>query len=218
MDRPFPHNDTEVMHTLSYTMLHSYDYHTHGQFFWNFRTELPESRWNYQSAVAEGWIPSEWDTTQTEIADLCIKILADIPIVVPPAAPSDNTRHHLVLLEHMISAALIFLLIVGSMYFIVQAFQGRYQRWFDGYQTIDDETTADGRGTPPIVLYPNNQRAPVRTVAVSNRGSGFEMTSRGNNSLDGSTHIVYPTRGNANHISPYQAAIIIPRQQVQPEA
>ena len=202
-------------------MLHTYDYHTHGQFFWNFRTELPESRWNYQLAVDLGWIPSDWESNETlsEIANVCVKILADIPVIKPPAVP-DNTRHRLILLEHSISALLIFLIIVGTMYFIVQAFQGRYQHWFDGYQPIEDEYRAT---TPPVVLYPNNQRAPVSVVEMSNRASsntgGGRRVTAAAVPLDGSSsQIVYPTRGNANHTSPYQAATIIPRSQGQPEA
>lgn len=38
---------SKVMRKLGYVKMHSYDRHTHGQFFWNFRTEL-EPRWDYQ--------------------------------------------------------------------------------------------------------------------------------------------------------------------------
>lgn len=44
-DRPFP-NDVEEVRTLAYAKLHAFDYQTHGQFFWNFRTEF-EPRWDY---------------------------------------------------------------------------------------------------------------------------------------------------------------------------
>lgn len=44
-DRPFP-NDLEEVRLLSLAKLHAFDYGTHGQFFWNFRTEF-EPRWDY---------------------------------------------------------------------------------------------------------------------------------------------------------------------------
>jgi hypothetical protein len=45
-DAPFP-DDTQAMRTLSYAKLNAFDRDTHGQFFWNFRTEF-EPRWDYQ--------------------------------------------------------------------------------------------------------------------------------------------------------------------------
>jgi hypothetical protein len=49
-DRPFP-NDIEEIRLLSYAKLHAFDYFTHGQFFWNFRTEF-EPRWDYLQVTA----------------------------------------------------------------------------------------------------------------------------------------------------------------------
>ena len=45
-DASFPNNDVE-MKLLSYAKLNSFDTGTHGQFFWNFRTEF-EPRWDFQ--------------------------------------------------------------------------------------------------------------------------------------------------------------------------
>jgi hypothetical protein len=45
-DKPFPHEKEEVR-VLAYAKLHAFDYQTHGQFFWNFRTEF-ETRWDFQ--------------------------------------------------------------------------------------------------------------------------------------------------------------------------
>ena len=45
-DRPFA-GERDVVRTLSYNKLHAFDHSTHGQFFWNFRTEF-ETRWDYQ--------------------------------------------------------------------------------------------------------------------------------------------------------------------------
>ena len=44
-DRPFP-NEKEDVRRLALAKLHAYDFHTHGQFFWNFRTEF-ETRWDF---------------------------------------------------------------------------------------------------------------------------------------------------------------------------
>jgi hypothetical protein len=44
-DKPFPNEQADVR-TLSYAKLHAFDFQTHGQFFWNFRTEF-ETRWDY---------------------------------------------------------------------------------------------------------------------------------------------------------------------------
>ena len=45
-DRPFA-REKEQVRTLAYAKLHAFDYQSHGQFFWNFRTEL-ETRWDFQ--------------------------------------------------------------------------------------------------------------------------------------------------------------------------
>ncbi len=51
-DKSFP-NDTAEVRVLAYASLRSFDRGTHGQFFWNFRTEF-EPRWDYQR-VSLGW-------------------------------------------------------------------------------------------------------------------------------------------------------------------
>jgi glucan 1,3-beta-glucosidase len=44
---------------------------THGQFFWNFRTEL-EPRWSYLEAVKRGWLPSLWNKeTLASMTQIC---------------------------------------------------------------------------------------------------------------------------------------------------
>ena len=48
-------SDSEL-HTLALSKLFAFDYSNHGQFFWNFRTEL-EPRWSYLEATKNGWIP-----------------------------------------------------------------------------------------------------------------------------------------------------------------
>lgn len=53
-DKPFP-DELSVVRELSYNKLNAFDLDTHGQFFWNFRTEF-EPRWDYQQAVYNGVI------------------------------------------------------------------------------------------------------------------------------------------------------------------
>lgn len=74
-------NEDVFMRKLAYIKLNAFDYGTHGQFFWNFRTEL-EPRWDYQAAVARGWIPATYDnSTMSEIASAC-----DNPYDIPDSA------------------------------------------------------------------------------------------------------------------------------------
>ena len=44
------------LHVLALSKLFAFDYANHGQFFWNFRTEL-EPRWSFLEATAKGWMP-----------------------------------------------------------------------------------------------------------------------------------------------------------------
>lgn len=53
-DSPFP-NEKDVIRTLSYNKLHAFDFQTHGQFFWNFRTEF-ETRWDFQRVSETAYI------------------------------------------------------------------------------------------------------------------------------------------------------------------
>ena len=64
LDKQFP-NETSSMQRLAYAHLHVFDRITHGNFFWNFRTEF-EPRWDYQKAVQNKWIPKEWSFDSKE--------------------------------------------------------------------------------------------------------------------------------------------------------
>merc|ERR1711871_493274 len=48
--------DDKDLKTLALAKLFAFDYSNHGQFFWNFRTEI-EPRWSYLDAIARGWLP-----------------------------------------------------------------------------------------------------------------------------------------------------------------
>ena len=52
--------EDHIISTIGFAMLYGYDANGHGQFFWNFRTEL-EEKWDYQRAVANGWLPAYKD-------------------------------------------------------------------------------------------------------------------------------------------------------------
>lgn len=58
LDRVLP-TDEVYIKQLANAALNAFD-STHGWFFWNFRTELPSDRWDYQRAVAKGYIPTQW--------------------------------------------------------------------------------------------------------------------------------------------------------------
>mmetsp|Transcript_2326 Transcript_2326/g.3574 ORF Transcript_2326/g.3574 Transcript_2326/m.3574 type:complete len:558 (+) Transcript_2326:84-1757(+) len=63
-------NEDEIMHNLAMAKLNLFDLASHGQFFWNFRTEL-EDRWSFQKAVARGWLPSkdEWENNYNSLKE-----------------------------------------------------------------------------------------------------------------------------------------------------
>ena len=66
---------------LALSKLNQFDQHSHGQLFWNFRTEL-EDKWDYQRAVQLGWLPGVYDGGAVrEIAAAC----------GATSAPSDST-------------------------------------------------------------------------------------------------------------------------------
>ena len=54
--------DLNASHIKSFGLaqLRVFDRSTHGNFFWNFRTEL-EPLWDYQAAVQRNWLPRDWD-------------------------------------------------------------------------------------------------------------------------------------------------------------
>lgn len=62
-DKSFPDEDEQVK-KLAYAKLRSFDRNTHGQFFWNFRTEF-EPRWDFAQAVKKGWLPTDYTHIET---------------------------------------------------------------------------------------------------------------------------------------------------------
>lgn len=56
------------MPKLGLAKINAFDVDTHGFFFWNFRTEL-EPKWDYQQAVAAGWLPTAVERESYEYVD-----------------------------------------------------------------------------------------------------------------------------------------------------
>ena len=84
-DRPFPEED-DVIKDLAFVKLNVFDRHTHGQFFWNFRTEF-EPRWDFQVAVERGWIPTDWspDTQDVRLIEDACPWKPKTQLTLPPA-------------------------------------------------------------------------------------------------------------------------------------
>jgi len=59
------HPDPQTVRALANAQLNAFDSQTHGNFFWNFRTEL-EPLWDYQEAVKRGWMPTDWSDHSAE--------------------------------------------------------------------------------------------------------------------------------------------------------
>ena len=117
-DKPFD-NDDFVMTTLGYSKLNAFDLGTHGQFFWNFRTEF-EPRWDYMEATKKGWIPSKYE--KENIADIAAFCSWSNPTSAPTlpveAAVAHNTSSAN---KDIINSFLIFIsvsTIIGAIIFI----------------------------------------------------------------------------------------------------
>ena len=92
-DKPFP-DELSVIKELSYAKLHAFDKDTHGQFFWNFRTEF-EPRWDYLKASDNGWFPTDWESDETKsmISFACEKFAF---FGSAESSPNDNKNRMLV--------------------------------------------------------------------------------------------------------------------------
>jgi hypothetical protein len=153
------------MRKIGFAKIGAFDIPTHGQFFWNFRTEL-EDRWDFQrvscsviyffpshppQAVEKGWLPSkdDWenhlDLIFEEIENSCNMTAADIlPISDPPSQWSSG-----LIIVTVISILLIGILICvivtvfckvaersDSCWFTLQAY-------FSGYSPIRTTESSD---------------------------------------------------------------------------
>jgi hypothetical protein len=67
------------MPRIGLAKINAFDLDTHGFFFWNFRTEL-ESKWDFQKAVANGWLPTAAERESADYTEKLEKICAAAPI------------------------------------------------------------------------------------------------------------------------------------------
>ena len=141
IDRSFEHEDT-IMQELAYSKLHSYDKSSHGQFFWNFRTEL-EPRWDFQESVRRNWIPHDINSqiTQTAITYSC-PAGTKRPQPLPRTGPNlPGSALSLFVYDHQLSLAIFILLANLSLVlyaFIVRDFQCINWSARLGYHTISN--------------------------------------------------------------------------------
>ena len=77
-DKSFDDEDA-AMRLLAYSKLSAFDTDTHGQFFWNFRTEF-EPKWDFAMAVEKKWLPTDYTDLDTVdlIASSCSYLSASI--------------------------------------------------------------------------------------------------------------------------------------------
>jgi hypothetical protein len=107
----------------------SYDISSHGQFYWNFRTEL-EDRWDFQQVMSRGWLPSpdEWTQNyvhlQEEIDSICVQ----------QKSPSSDTREGGSGFVAIL-ALLVLVLLIGCVMQYVRGTCWRPQ--MGGYSSID---------------------------------------------------------------------------------
>jgi hypothetical protein len=111
-DQAFPDDDIN-MQILSYSKLHAFDLNTHGNFFWNFRTEF-EPRWDYLEAVKKGWIPIDFKKIETMamISESCMLLQTN------DLKDEGHTIRHLLITLFLISVVtyLIFIIIKHYVY------------------------------------------------------------------------------------------------------
>jgi len=106
-DKLFP-NEVDAVRDLSYAKLNVFDRHTHGQFFWNFRTEF-EPRWDYMRAVDLGWIPKSWDRdspSQKLIEDACPFRKKEPRTLEPAVAPTESPAFAMIPASPLVAASI----------------------------------------------------------------------------------------------------------------
>jgi hypothetical protein len=104
-DKPFD-NDNEVMTVMGYAKLNAFDRLTHGNFFWNFRTEF-EPKWDFIAATNNGWLPDNYDSESLQqIADICPRPFYELPSAAPSNPISYQSNYSGILIT--VSITLLF--------------------------------------------------------------------------------------------------------------
>jgi hypothetical protein len=154
-DRFIPKEDT-AMRLLGNAKLHVYDRHTHGQFFWNFRTEF-EPRWDFQEAVRRKWLPMNYNsyTALNGMLSGCGAEQADHPLVPAKPEPFNMFSHDNAVSVGIIAVAVIVL--IAAVALRESAVLTRRM----GYQTV-----ADVPMVKKIELLPMNIQEAIESGAI----------------------------------------------------
>ena len=153
IDKTFE-NEDQVIQALAYSKLHSYDRSSHGQFFWNFRTEL-EPRWDFQQAVRRKWIPHDLNDmlTSGNVALSCpAGVTRPLPLPLPGPSPVGSVTS-IFIYDHLM--VFVLLIVLSNLALVLYAFLTRDFHFGGigitriGYTTIKD-------GLPPIKHPPMN--------------------------------------------------------------
>ena len=172
---------------MALSKLFAFDYANHGQFFWNFRTEL-EPRWSYLQATTNGWIPTGPFTSQTRetFLNTCNALIN------PPfdcGQPIVDDEGFLGNLLKLITSPTFFIfgsvfVIVGILYSLKSigglGSKNKKQRDRTGYTVIPDEVNSGVmmdkiRMETNMINNDNNNRNSTRSDGTSGSGGSVEM-------------------------------------------
>ena len=136
---------------------------SHGQFFWNFRTEL-EPRWDFMAATEKGWLPNSYDSTSLkQIADVCPRPYYELPSAAPSNPMTNRSNHGMVIVVS------ITILMIGF-YLISKFFNRRndYQK-IGSNLSVDHETiSADTLSEKSVRINPSYQMISTKIQLETN--------------------------------------------------
>ena len=160
-DKSFPDEDEQVK-KLAYAKLRSFDRNTHGQFFWNFRTEF-EPRWDFAQAVKKGWLPTDYTHIETmELIDNSCNYESVAPV-----------RSYGSVLTIMASILLLFLLLFIVRNLIIIMKKRANTRQFN-YVTIVDPSPSQSMTHTQIITAKQHLPSPPSHTHKSVNNNGFK--------------------------------------------
>lgn len=109
----------------------------HGQFFWNFRTEL-SPRWSFQESVKRGWLPTSWTSELLFSLSTC-EIVEDLHSTSIDGPKNDQTKFTEKNIPILIGTSLVFLGVVGAVLYIFRAKNKTTN--LNKYVVIDDKSS-----------------------------------------------------------------------------
>lgn len=111
VDKPFD-NDLVETKKMAFSKLNRFDLHSHGQLFWNFRTEL-EDKWDYQRAVELGWLPAAYTSeVLQEVASACDDMHSEAKKEGLKDVPVSNQNYLLRVLLSLLPIVLVVFLVL----------------------------------------------------------------------------------------------------------